>query len=269
MVNLDLDNLSLMDTDFDCYKVLELKNIDDFENFISKNHNALDDCYYRGQQDASWKLEPSIFRKSDTIWKNRREKLANHLRNFQLSARGKCSLPFDVPGKLDDDIELPWWALGQHYGLKTPLLDFVLSPYVALFYSFETESESDIAKRAIFVLDMNRIHSIEGDGDISKFMRKVNTLSHENERLIAQKGELIYIPDFIEPKYRTIESSLESFHSMYSKKEILLLKITLPNSERKTILQKCDLMNINRQTLFPDLTGASEYCNYLISSKPP
>ncbi|HRD69292.1 MAG TPA: FRG domain-containing protein [Legionella sp.] len=272
MRNLELGNLSLTDTNLACYKNLKLRNLNHFENFISRNHKIFNDCYYRGQQQTAWKLEPSIFRKADNIWEKRRDALETHLRNFLLSARGKCSLsfPFEVPGTSEDEIQMKWWALGQHYGLKTPLLDFVLSPYVALFYSFEKKEEEHITERAIFILDMNRIHGLEGTNHFteSNYIRRVDTLSHENARLIAQKGELIYIPDNIEPKYRTIESSLESFYEKHFEavgNEILLLKMILPSMDRQSILQKCDQMNINRQTLFPDLTGASEYCNYLIS----
>ena len=35
------------------------------------------------------------------------------------------------PEVYDSDIE--WWALGQHYELATPMLDFTFSPYVATF----------------------------------------------------------------------------------------------------------------------------------------
>jgi len=51
--------------------------------------------------------------------------------------------------------------------------------------------------------------------------------------------------------------------------EILLLKLTIPSNEsdRSQILNYLDLMNINRSTLFPDLSGSAEYCNYLLSSE--
>ena len=42
-----------------------------------------------------------------------------------------------------NDSEDNWWALGQHYGLATPLLDWVYSPYVCLtFFSFR-EADND------------------------------------------------------------------------------------------------------------------------------
>ena len=42
---------------------------------------------------------------------------------------------------------------------------------------------------------------------------------------------------------------------------LVLIKITMPSENRPAALRALNRMNINRASLFPDLAGASAYCN--------
>jgi hypothetical protein len=85
------------------------------------------DYVYRGHRRNDWLLEPTLTRqlKNNPFPKNMVNK---HLDEFLYAIRGRRGHhPPEL--KTNDDL----WALGQHNGLYTPLLDWTTSPYVALF----------------------------------------------------------------------------------------------------------------------------------------
>ena len=82
----------------------------------------------------------------------RNEKLAAHLAEF----RDKGTESF--PGTLPDD-EIGAWALGQHYDLKTPLLDWTRSPDIAGYFAFvglDNPNGPDPAHRFVYALNEYR-----------------------------------------------------------------------------------------------------------------
>jgi FRG domain len=65
-------------------------------------------------------------------------------------------------GNQDENDE--WWALGQHYGLHTPFLDWTESPFAALFFAYaedteegRTQESTDVRYRFVFALDRTAI----------------------------------------------------------------------------------------------------------------
>ena len=80
--------------------------------------------------------------------------------------------------------------------------------------------------------------------------------SHFNPNLVSQQG-LFTIFQFV-------GLGLERWINMVFSGEVnypILVKYILPNHDRNPFLIFLNKMNINRLTLFPDLSGASEYCN--------
>jgi FRG domain-containing protein len=77
-----------------------------------------------------------------------------HLDAFRRAARGRRG-PF--PAKLENENEV--WALGQHHGLATPLLDWTESAFVALYFAFAEEATSSTGERAVWALYEGERHA--------------------------------------------------------------------------------------------------------------
>lgn len=104
------------------------------------------DFIFRGQPSAAYPIVPSIFRvKTEGFITPNKRDIEYHLKEkFASAARDKVDLTSKA---FDDDEE--FWAMAQHYGLMTPLLDWTESPYIALFFAIHgkpsAELEGDLA----------------------------------------------------------------------------------------------------------------------------
>lgn len=229
-----------------------------FVDFIGAELLDYPQFIYRGQASAAWPLEPSL----DRVLRLRgkvasRVVRQRHLSTFQLAARGRRG---PSPAQFGDENE--WWALGQHQGLASPLLDWTSSPYVAGYFAYEDQPSEAPQRRAVYAIDVNAFEERsaellktfvgEGRAPIVEFIRP---MQDENSRLVSQGGLFTRAPDGTD-----IEAWVKrSFPEDSS--QIVLIKVTVPSADRAVALRSLNRMNINRASLFPDLAGASAFCN--------
>lgn len=91
--------------------------------------------YFRGERTNSWKLRPSVMRRSKQGVFNLRDREGEML--LELMSRR--------PADFNDTVSaLAQWVLAQHYGLRTRLLDVTTNPLVALFAACEPDRESGL-----------------------------------------------------------------------------------------------------------------------------
>jgi hypothetical protein len=180
-----------------------------------------------------------------------------HLNNFKYASRGRRGLN---PPILNTDND--WWAIGQHNGLMTPLLDWTKSPFVATFFSFHSSDKSSIGKRSVFGISKttfeiisNKIKMNYKTSSRPPIVEFIEPLSDENSRLVNQGGLFTRSPAGVD-----IETWMKNNFQKDDKK-VRMWKIILPESERENILQSLNRMNINYSSLFPDLYGASKFVN--------
>lgn len=212
---------------------------------------------YRGQREPDWKLIPSIcrIRGLSTI-------KVDTLHEFKQASRGRRG---SSPLKLEDD---EWWALGQHHGLNTPLLDWTGSPFVGAFFAFATARPKDSLPKArmVFALAKQKVQAKSEEvrkkepGTLLTGVDAIDIISpqvDDNSRLVNQKGFFTKtlglrhdIEGWVRERFKGISGAI-------------MVKIAIVENvgDRDDFLRFLNRMNINYLTLFPDLDGAAKHCN--------
>jgi hypothetical protein len=221
-------------------------------------HNSnIGQVIYRGHRRHDWQLAPGLSRAFDggaipEEWAD------GILRKFKLSMRGRG---FDFNGFEDDEV----WAIGQHFGLATPMLDWTESAFVALFFAFsdgDRPEEKENPTRAIFCLNRSAL-----DGALPGFFFEPQF--GNNSRLVNQAGLFtVTSPGAENPVSEIINALVDAGVIDPDNPQELsqfICKIHIPNEDRVSCLAMLRKMNIHHASLFPDPGGASSYCNDWLS----
>ena len=197
---------------------------------------------FRGMGNADWNLSSSFDRQFSTLGRDQRLLLWEQLIQEWRRSCEETGVPDSV---VRDDQKL--WALGQHYGLPTRLLDWTTSPYVAAFFAFQDwimQLPQEFSHVAIWALHLDSpVWSKEMGVEI------VTPPALENIRLKNQSGKFTLS--------RTPFATLEEYVQRSSAAPALT-KVILPAVEALPALPDLDSMGINSYHLFSDLTGLAK-----------
>lgn len=222
-----------------------------------------DHLVWRGQRRSDWSLSTSLDRVFDSLGllaldANELEAHSSaHLEAFIRASRGRRG---HNPVRMGSETD--WWALGQHYGLATPLLDWSRSPFAAAYFAFEEGYEST-ENRVVYGLNeracrfkSQEIRDAAGATERGRLpvLEFFDPISDENPRLVSQGGLFTRSPIGM-PIEKWIAGAFDGSDNR------VLLRIEIPNRDRADALRTLNRMNINHLSLFPDLSGASRYSN--------
>ena len=245
-------------------RIVVSSDITDFGTFL----RALDKAnlllggvqpFWRGHADIAWPLTPEVFR-PDPTGKHYPE--VTLIRTFMAQTESRnqgCPAHDDLVG---------WLILARHFGLPTRLLDWSMSPLIALYFALEDRSDGDgalwalnpgglnydmILEDRLLVVDEPRVRELvalafEPDPSVHEKARSSTTgivlavgAREVDARVMVQQGALTIHGDDIDLATRPVAGYpwLVGFLVKHTAKAVL----------RENLLR----LGFTRSGLFPDL----------------
>lgn len=192
--------------------------------------------FWRGVSDATWCMTTSLDRFAAENELPDRTSLKSALITNYRKFSGE--LGADPEAELDD---ADLWALGQHWGLPTTLLDWSDSPMVAAFFALSA-SQAYSATREQHACIYRLARSTRPAGDLSYFLPRQTPA---NLRMRAQSG--LFTETRESGCLIDILGRLGRLDDLFA--------ITFPLDVREQGLAELDAMKINDLSIFPDRGG--------------
>lgn len=243
-----------------------------------------EEMVFRGHSQSHYRLCSTLSRYSSIPHASWDSDIDDMLSHFLTNIRSIGELPTGIAEDRRARLEY-----GRHYGVPSPLIDFSLSPYVALFFAFTGVRANPKEESVVYILNVDslalewakRITTLNGDrlneererfryerkplfengypGGILKYIRLPASW---NKRMQRQMGVFIYDSlDYASLGQRDLEDFIEQLKetpdSLSGSASPMLTKLFVSQSSAGEVFSRLELMGINATRLYDDYSGAA------------
>lgn len=234
-------------------------NVNSVSELLSnlKGHSSAADIpiWFRGQADASWKLEPKLMR-------------GTHLPETHYFNRFKQDASLILSNKPTNEFE--WLFLMQHYGMPTRLLDWSESPLISLYFAITAEPSKDGALWVLLPTILNQKNRYKPDYTFEIPSFEDEHLTNYKPTIIASERKSSLLPmAAIAPRNSSRMQAQQGVFTICHRENIgiedagddprdHIWKYIIPTASKPLILSELKLLGINKFQLFPELDSLSE-----------
>jgi len=267
-------------------KLIHTETTENWQGFLNWIGELREPWCFRGQREAAWTLQTSLDRAVRVCTPHGHHHLDRREIEDDLLFRFKQQAHQFVPHPPPVDDKASWFALMQHYGAPTRLLDWTSSPYVALYFAIEekpqekndekenVEEETDDGYSAVWAMDLEwlemkrqkRLESIDPN-ERTAYLEGLLEQRGEplivkidppqgNERMFVQQGFFLWKLHGPTPFFDHI---LISMMLDPIQERPVIRKLKVGENLRIEFLERLRGMNIHSGSLFPGLDGFGKF----------
>jgi len=252
------------------YNTIEPKNFAELLGEIESYQSTRGEVWYRGVNDDSLTLLPTLARRAKVPTEEELDKLEKGV----ATSFAQRSPPF-----VDRDLSGEWRSLFfmQHYGIPTRLLDWSESPFVGLYFALTNvprsrtgKAQKDAALWMCDPIEWNKValsHISYKGGILDENCEEIKAYSpaldltqratlpvmiygtHNSPRIVAQRGVFSLFGKGMKP--------LESVYEEGDFNHDIIKKIKISKTTIDDMLTSLFKKGFTESTIFPDLFGLS------------
>lgn len=231
---------------------------------------------FRGQPDAEQQLIPSFRRRLGPAVTAARALQIEEMASKEFMAQAHLFMSASSGQMLNQvNRRLARWALMQHYGAPTRLLDWTASPYVAAYFAVEQLHEKE---GAIFLVHPSLLHDSYPDRPITDNDSFEEALlrpdapnrvyffwpdDFRTERVVAQQGNFSVSLSVLGSHDDALSRSMSPLATKHPD-TLLFAKWVIPAALKPVLLRQLRVMNVASHALFPGMDGLGRSIGELV-----